>query len=97
MKPPETIDGAIVIEWAWSGHIPFGVIKSAESNEAPIEIYGLALCQYIDANVTYRFSCNAKWETEQDFDYSSVEDAKANIPQQYRNVPIHWIKYVQNT
>ena len=97
MKPPETIDGANVLVWAWSGDMPFGVVYSLGSNEAPVEIYGLALCKYKNSNVIYRFSCDSVWETEQDSEYSSIEDAKANIPSQYRNASILWNKYDQGT
>lgn len=91
MKPPKKIDGANVLEWAWSGDIPFGVIHYSEGNLPPIEIFGLAICQYVKSNDIYRFSCNKNWETEQDGVYSSVEAAKEHLPSQYKNVPANWI------
>ena len=82
--PPAEIDGAKVIEYAWSDE-PFGVV--ADSNgENPIYIHGLAICRYDDTSIVYRFSCNKKWETEQDMDYGSVEEAKDQLP----NAPIEW-------
>ena len=93
MKPPEYIDGAKVIEWAWSGDVPFGVIKYADSEEVAVEIYGLAICQYPDSKKVYGFSCDRDWETEQDSDYISVEEAKNNIPKQYKQVEAQWERY----
>jgi hypothetical protein len=92
-KPPEKIDGANVLEWSWSGEQPFGVVKSAGNNEVTAEIFGLAICQYDNSNVIYRFSCDKNWETEQDFDYSSVTEAKEYLPFQYKAVSINWIIY----
>lgn len=91
MKPPRKIDGANVLEWAWSGDIPFGVINYTEGDLPAIEIFALAICQYDKSNDIYRFSCNKNWETEQDGVYASVEEAKENLPEQYKNVPTKWI------
>jgi len=93
MKPDKEIDGAKVLEWAWSGDRPFGVIHYADSDVAPIEIYGLALCQYPDSDKIYRFSCNKNWETEQDMKYLSIEEAKSRLPDQYKQVSVNWIKF----
>ena len=85
-EAPRVIDGAVVMEWAWSDQ-PFGVVGT-------IHIHGLAICHYSDNSQIYRFSCNEHWETEQDADYDSVEDAKLYLPDQYRNAPINWRKIV---
>jgi len=90
-KPPKEIDGAKVLEWAWSGNKPFGFVRY-ESGEVAAEIYGLAICSYSDSNKVYRFSCDSFWETEQDSDYESIEDAKDNLPIQYQEV-VNWQKY----
>lgn len=90
MNPPKKIDGANILEWAWSGEIPFGVIHYPEGDLPPIEIFGLAICQYDNSSVIYRFSCNKNWETEQDGDYSSIKEAKENLPEQYKDVSAKW-------
>jgi hypothetical protein len=95
-KPPKTIDGAEVIEWAWSGEKPFGVLRN-DSGIVAAEIYGLAICRYTKSGEIYRFSCDANWETEQDSDYQSVEEAKSNLPLQYQEVKANWNKYEQST
>jgi hypothetical protein len=90
MKPPPYIDGALVLEWAWSD-VPFGEVLFADRTVAAT-IHGLALCQYEGSKTIYRFSCNASWETEQDSEYASIEDAKAQLPRQYQQVSAHWVR-----
>lgn len=53
MKPPGEIDGARVVEWAWSGAELFGEVPGAEHPE----IFGLAIATYNDCEF-YRFSCD---------------------------------------
>lgn len=89
-NPPSQIDDARVIEWAWSGEKPFGYLPDSTGNVAA-EIYGFAICQYHGSKKLYRFSCNARWESEQDSVYNTIEEAKSNIPMQYREVkPVWW-------
>jgi len=89
-KPPARLDGALVICWAWSGEEPFGVIKSSNGS-GDLQIFGLAICRY-DDGLIYRFSCDRNWEVEQDSDYETVEEAKDNLPSQYKNVPVKWVE-----
>lgn len=91
-KPSKEIDGAKVLEWAWSGNTPFGVICN-ESGQIESQIFGLAICQYDDSDIFYCFSCDSDWETEQDSPYGSAEDAKNSLPEQYRNAKVKWQKY----
>lgn len=85
MQPPIEIDGARVIEWAWSGLRSFGSVPGAD----PPEVFGLAITTY-DDNQFYRFSCDRNWNTIQDADYRSVPEAKDHLPDQYRSVKAHW-------
>lgn len=87
-KPPERIDGAKVLEWAWS-ETPFGELPYQEGGVTAV-IHGLAICQYEGENQVYRFSCDAEWECQQDQIYETVEEAKTELPNQYRNVPAGW-------
>jgi len=91
-NPPREIDGARVIEWAWSGSEPFGTV-CFENGKVSAEIFGLAICKYSNSETIYRFSCDSKWETEQDFGYASIQEAKANLPLQYQNTVANWQKY----
>lgn len=89
--PPNEIDGAKVLEWAWSGDKPFGFTPSTTPDQK-IEIFGLAICQYTNSEKIYRFSCNSNWETEQDSEYNSVIEAKLKLPKQYRATEVIWCK-----
>jgi len=86
-QPPSEIDGARIVEWAWSGDIPFGEISGAPSPE----IFGLAIATY-DGEQFYRFSCDRNWETQQDGSYDSLLAAKQQLPDPYRSVEVNWIK-----
>jgi hypothetical protein len=90
-EPPDELDGAKVIKWAWSGDEPFGFLRYGDYAFEPIEIYGLAICQYDDSAVVYRFSCDEHWEVQQDGDYSSIEDALRLLPDQYKLVVAKWV------
>lgn len=48
-EPPDQLDGAKVMKWAWSGDRPFGLVGE-------IEIYGLAICRYDDSAEVYRLA-----------------------------------------
>ncbi len=89
-KPPNKIDNAEVLYWAWSGDEPFGVLHYTDGTVAT-EIFGLAICRYKGSDSVYRLSCDKNWETEQDSDYASIEDAMKYLPEQYKNVPVNWI------
>lgn len=89
MEPPEYIDSAKVIKWAWSGLQPFGIVSSEDGPEKE-EIYGLAICKYEGSKNVYRFSCDKNWETIQDGVYEDIEEAVRLLPDQYKNVEANW-------
>ncbi|MBE3027237.1 hypothetical protein GQ37_016560 [Janthinobacterium sp. BJB1] len=88
MTPPTHLDGARVLAWAWSD-LPFGHVAS-DTGAAPIAIHGLAVCRYDGEARVYRFSCDAQWETLQDEAYASEDEARAQLPAQYRAVAAAW-------
>lgn len=88
-RPPDMLDGAQVIKWAWSGNRPFGVMPVV-GDEPKIEIYGLAICRYKDSSEVHCFSCSSEWEVQNDSPYHSVEDAMEQLPDQYRQVKAQW-------
>jgi hypothetical protein len=90
VEPPRRIDGALVLAWAWSKD-GFGEVASADGSTS-IAIHGLAVCQYEPGRTIYRFSCDARWECVQDAPYDSIEDAKAQLPTQYRAVEPTWVE-----
>jgi len=91
-EPPNELDGAKVIMWAWSGQKPFGLIPMVNSNSGPdsIEIFGLAICQYTDSDCIYRFSCDKNWEVQQDEVYDSIDEALSQLPDQYKLITAGW-------
>ena len=92
-KPPGKIDGASIIEWAWSGsNQPFGVIRFSDGQIAH-EIFGLAICKYDESDAVFRFSCDENWEAQQDSIYKSIIEAKQNLPAQYQGIQPQWIGY----
>jgi hypothetical protein len=94
-KPPSKIDEAKVLHWAWAGKKPFGIIYHSDDSLSA-QVFGLAICQYENSDIIYRFSCDENWESVQDSDYNSVEEAKVHLPEQYKNVPINWIEFETN-
>lgn len=89
VEPPDSIDGANVIKWAWSGEKPFGYVSNEDGTDTDA-VYGLAICRYNDSDNVYRFSCDSNWETVQDAVYDTVENAIAQLPDQYKNVEANW-------
>ncbi len=89
MQPPDYLDGAKVIRWAWSGQEPFGFINY-ENAKNKVEIYGFAICKYDNGEGNYRFSCDKNWEVVQDGLYDTIENAIKQIPAQYKNIEINW-------
>jgi hypothetical protein len=93
VEPPDFLDGARVIKWAWSGLRPFGYVAN-EDGTGKEEIYGLAICRYDDSKSKEpicRFSCDKNWEPVQDGIYDSVENAIRHLPPQYRNEEANWL------
>ena len=89
-EPPDELDGAKVIKWAWSGDKPFGFLRYQDDLYEPIEIYGLAICQYDDFPIVYRFSCDINWEVKQDSPHDSVDNALRQLPDYYKLVAAKW-------
>lgn len=82
------IDGAKVLYWAWSHPRPFFIMTSTDG-AVSVSIHGLAICQYDDGQ-TYRFSCNDKWETENDSDFDNPEEAMTSRSGQYDILKVKW-------
>ena len=89
LAPPDFIDGARVIKWAWSGQEPFGYVGNTIDQESE-KIYGLAICQYEAGSNVYQFSCDKNWNVVQDGLYDTVENAIKLLPDQYKNVIAEW-------
>lgn len=96
VPPPDKLDGATVLQWAWSGATPFCYMPVVGEDFMPmidepvLEIYGLAICQYDNHSNVYRFSCDKNWEVQQDSEHISLEDAIEHLPEQYKLVAANW-------
>ena len=89
LKPPNEIDGARVVYWAYS-QVPFFVMADGG---AGIPIHGLAVAVYSSGSV-YRFSCDRDWETQNDSEWPSVEAATHAASADYEIAEIHWVPVV---
>ena len=85
--PPDMLDGARVLWWAWSGDLPFGELVGASGDVR--QVFGFAVCRY-DSGEVYRFTCNKDWRVVQDMDQGNEEEAKADIPSQYDSSRVVW-------
>lgn len=90
IEPPDFLDGAKVINWAWAGQEPFGSVGNSDDSINNIAIYGLAICQYQGEESVYRFSCDKNWETIQDSLYDNVKNAINELPEQYKRINAVW-------
>jgi len=89
-EPPDELDGAGVLYWAWSGGKPFFVMPYSDGSGG-ISIHGLAVCQY-ESGAIYRFSCSRGWEVENDSNRASVDDAMTGPSAQYYVAAVEWQK-----
>lgn len=72
--PPDQLDGAGVLLWAYSPDQPFFIMN--DSHGAPHQaIHGFVVCRYEAENIFYRFSCDLGWNVVNDMDYASLEEA----------------------
>lgn len=83
MTPPDQLDNATVLEWAWSTS-GFGSVSGEP-------IHGLAVCRYGTEDDFYRFACDSDWQVLQDQVYSSILEAKTELPEQYRIEAPSWV------
>lgn len=89
-EPPDELDGAEVLLWAYNPASPFFMMRYADGTEYK-PIHGLAICRYKGSEVFYKFSCDRNWNVEGDFDETSIEAAVQNAQKQ-SSEPITWIK-----
>lgn len=89
MQPPDTLDCARVLYWAWSATPPFFIMTDSEGND-PSEVCGLAICQY-DSGKVYRFSCDREWEVLNDSPFASADAAMRGPSGQYDITRVRWV------
>lgn len=87
--PAEHINGAKVLQYAFSGQVPFGYLESSDK-KTNVAIFGIAICQYESDQKVYCFSCNANWDVVQDSEYNTLSEAIGQIPPPFSDKQLHW-------
>ncbi len=88
LEPPDELDGAEVIFWAYSPIVPFFIMEYSDG--APYKsIHGFAICRYPGDSKFYMFSCDHEWNVTGDFDADSIEEAQQDANSQTQE-PIDW-------
>lgn len=72
-KPPEQLDGADVLCWLVSSQTGFYQFGSVDPH---VIVAGMAVARYADSGQVYLFKCDRERQVVQDWDCSSVEDAR---------------------
>ena len=74
LEPPDELDGAEVLFWAFNSKKPFFIMECSDGTPHK-PIHGFAICRYKGEKQYYKFSCDIDWNVENDSDHDSVEDA----------------------
>ena len=74
LEPPDELDGAEVLLWAFNPQKPFFIMEYSDGTKYK-PIHGFAICRYKGEKQYYKFSCDIKWNVENDSDHDSVEEA----------------------
>ncbi|MEA5079708.1 MAG: hypothetical protein VB013_14135 [Anaerolineaceae bacterium] len=90
IEPPNLLDGADVLFWAYEPQKPFFIMN--KSDGTPYKpIHGIAICRYPGENQFYKFSCDVEWNVENDWACDSLEEALKSANDQ-STLPIFWNK-----
>lgn len=90
IEPPNELDGAEVILWAFNPKKPFFLMENSDGTPYK-PIHGFAICQYTGEKQYFKFSCDIEWNVENDMDFDSIEEA-VNAANDLSNEPIIWNK-----
>lgn len=90
VEPPDELDGAEVILWAFNPLAPFFIMRYSDG-AAYKPIHGFAVCRYRGENQFYKFSCDREWNVENDMACDSLEKA-VNAAQNMSIEPVIWIE-----
>lgn len=89
-EPPDELDGAEVILWAFHPQKPFFIMEYSDGTQYK-PIHGFAICRYKGEQRYYKFSCDINWNVENDLDCGCIEEA-VKIATDMSNEPIIWNK-----
>jgi hypothetical protein len=89
--PPVMIDGARVLWWAETA----GIAKTdactfREGNRVQASFAGLAIARYGGASDCYLFLCDEDWETQNDTDHGTVDEAREFAESLYPGISNRW-------
>ncbi|PKO11715.1 MAG: hypothetical protein CVU39_27915 [Chloroflexi bacterium HGW-Chloroflexi-10] len=89
-EPPDELDGAEVILWAYNPEKPFFMMQYVDGTDYK-PIHGFAICRCKGAELFYKVSCDSAWNVENDSDHASIEDA-VKAANDLSKEPITWNK-----
>jgi hypothetical protein len=89
--PPTTIDGARVLLWADTA----GIAKTdacifREDDRLQKSFAALAIARYDGTSGCYLFLCDEAWETQNDTDHQSLDDAREFAESLYPGISHRW-------
>lgn len=87
-EPPSKLDGAQVLLWAYAPRNPFFVMEYSDGRPYK-PIHGFAVCRYQGEEQYYKFSCDAKWNVENDSVHAALEEA-VTAAENMSTEPITW-------
>jgi hypothetical protein len=90
-QPPTMIDGARVLWWADTAGIhKTDACTFREGNRVQALFAGLAIAQYDGASDCYLFLCDQKWETQNDNDHRTIDEAREFAESLYPGISNRW-------
>jgi hypothetical protein len=90
VEPPNELDGAEVLLWAYSPEKPFFIMRYTNGGEY-CPIHGFAICRYKGADTFYKFSCDLNWNVLGDMDAANIKEG-TDLAQNQTQLPITWHK-----
>lgn len=92
MKPPEALDGAIVIYYSPidERHRFTGACKQMINGKLMGATAGLAICQYPGDGSYYLFGCDVDWKVVTDTYHQTIAEAKEQAEYEYMGITQTW-------
>src|SRR5687768_16721263 len=89
--PPTTIDGARVLWWAnTAGIAKTDACTFREGDRIQDSFAALAIARYDGASDCYLFLCNEAWETQNDTDHQTIDEARCFAESLYPGISNRW-------
>jgi hypothetical protein len=89
--PPPVIDGARVLWWAdTAGIARTDACTFREGDRDQTSFAALAIARDDDASGCYLFLCDDQWETQNDTDHRTIEEARGFADSLYPGIANRW-------